>query len=80
MVFSSRRDDGAYTRPYFAKFDKSAGVFSKPFLLPLKHPSEHQRRMKSYNIPEFSAGPVRESAAELHGLTKSKPRKATVSK
>ena len=80
MVFSSRRDDGAYTRPYFAKFDKAAGAFSKPFLLPLKHPSEHWRRMKSYNIPEFSAGPVAESPAELHGLTKSKPRKAAISR
>ena len=80
MVFSSRRDDGAYTRPYFAKFDKAAGAFSKPFLLPLKHPSEHRRRMKSYNIPEFSAGPVAESPAELHDLTKSKPRKAAISR
>ena len=58
----------------------AAGAFSKPFLLPLKHPSEHRRRMKSYNIPEFSAGPVAESPAELHGLTKSKPRKAAISR
>jgi len=78
MVFSSRRDDGTYTRPYFAKFDKENGTFSKPFLLPAKRPRDHWRRMKSYNIPEFSAGPVAESASELRDIVDSEPRKAVV--
>lgn len=54
LVFSSRRDDGTFTRPYFAAFDAKTGRFSKPFLLPVEHPDDHFRRMKSYNIPEFS--------------------------
>lgn len=57
MVFSSRRDDGAYTRPYFTRFDPAAGTFSKPFILPQEDPDHHLRRMESYNIPEFAAGP-----------------------
>ena len=68
MVFSSRRDDGAYTRPYFAAFDPATGRFSKPFILPVEEPSAHRRRMYSYNVPEFSAGAVRESPRDLRRL------------
>ena len=68
LVFSSRRGDGAYTRPYFAHFDAKRGRFSKPFLLPVRDPGEHDRRMLSYNVPEFSAGPVAESGRELRAL------------
>ena len=68
MVFSSRREDGAYTRPYLAAFDPEKGTFSRPFLLPVEDPADHRRRMWSYNVPEFSAGPVRESPRDLHRL------------
>ena len=74
MVFSSRRLDGGYTRPYFAAFDPEKGVFSKPFLLPVEDPAEHGRRLLSYNIPELSEGPVRESPRELRRLVGSEPR------
>ena len=74
MVFSSRRIDGVYTRPYFAAFDPEKGVFSKPFLLPVEDPAEHGRRLLSYNIPELSEGPVRESPRELRRLVESEPR------
>lgn len=53
MVFSSRRDDGSYTRPYFAHFDPATGRFGKPFPLPLSYPDQYFRRMQSYNVPEF---------------------------
>lgn len=68
MVFSTRRDDGTYTRPYFAAFDSSSGTFSKPFILPVEHPDEHLRRMRSYNVPEFSVGPVKKSSRQLREL------------
>ncbi len=68
MVFSSRRDDGAYTRPYFAAFDPETGRFSKPFILPVEKPDEHVRRMFSYNVPELSDGPVVESPRDLRRL------------
>lgn len=51
VVFSTRRDDGLYTRPYFAHFEN--GTFSKPFALPQYDADYTNRLMKSYNIPEF---------------------------
>lgn len=68
MVFSSRREDGTYTRPYFAHFDAEKGRFDKPFLLPVENPDDHFRRMFSYNVPEFSNGPVKKSAREMRKL------------
>ena len=58
IVFSSRRDDGSYTRPYIAYFDRE-GRAAKPFILPQKDPDFHIGFMKSYNIPEFMQEPVR---------------------
>ena len=60
--------DGSYTRPQFARFDSAAGRFSKSFALPVEDPDDNDRRMLSYNIPEFSAGPVKESPAFLRRL------------
>ena len=57
VVFSSRRDDGTYTRPFFAHIDKD-GKGTKPFELPCADPNYHRQFMKSYNIPEFMRGPV----------------------
>ena len=57
LVFSSRRDDGNYTRPFFAHIDKD-GKASKPFELPCADPDYHRQFMKCYNIPEFMRGPV----------------------
>lgn len=57
VVFSSRRTDGVYTRPFIAHFDKD-GHGSKPFELPCADPDYHRQFMKSYNIPEFMRGPV----------------------
>lgn len=58
IVFSSRRDDGSYTRPYIAFFDEQ-GRAGKAFILPQKDPDFHLGFMKSYNIPEFMKEPVR---------------------
>ena len=57
LVFSSRREDGAYTRFYITYFDGS-GNFRKPFVLPQKDPLFYQQFFKSYNIPEFIIKPV----------------------
>jgi Tol biopolymer transport system component len=57
VVFSSRRDDGTYTRPFFAHIDKD-GHGTKPFELPSADPDYHRQFMRSYNIPEFMSGPV----------------------
>ena len=58
FVFSSRRDDGSYTRPYISHFDEN-GVAGKPFMLPQRDPVGYYRKLyRSYNVPEFVTGPV----------------------
>ncbi|MBQ8968950.1 MAG: PD40 domain-containing protein [Bacteroidaceae bacterium] len=58
VIFSSRRTDGNFTRPYIAHFD-GQGHFTKPFELPQRNPLYHHELLRSYNIPEFMTGPVR---------------------
>lgn len=58
VLFSSRRDDGLYTRLYMAHV-ASDGTVGKAFLLPQRRSSYYKSLLKSYNIPEFVAGKVR---------------------
>ena len=58
VVFSSRRDDGNFTRPFIAHIDKN-GHGGKPFELPCADPDYHRQFMKSYNIPELMKGAVK---------------------
>jgi hypothetical protein len=67
MVFSSRRNDGLYTRPYFTYFS-AEGTFTKPFMLPLKDPCVYHESLYSYNVPEFVKGEIR---YDQHSLLKS---------
>jgi Tol biopolymer transport system component len=57
IVFSSRRYDGMFTRPYFSHVSKE-GKATKPFELPTADPDFHRQFLKSYNVPEFMRGPV----------------------
>ena len=53
MVFSSRRDDGLYTRLYISYIDEN-GKAHKPFMLPQHNPKKYyQDLLLSYNIPEL---------------------------
>lgn len=58
VVFSSRRLDGLYTRPFIAHVGEG-GVLSKPFLLPQESTDYYVFLAKSYNIPEFVKGKVK---------------------
>ena len=64
VVFSSRRYDGVFTRPFIAHID-AQGQGSKPFELPTKDPDLHRQFLKSYNVPEFMKGPVKLSPQEV---------------
>lgn len=64
VVYSSRREDGRYTRLYFSHFDGEGG-FTKPFLLPQKNAKFNSLRLKSYNIPEFVSGKVPDRQTEI---------------
>jgi hypothetical protein len=77
FVFCSRRDDGSYTRLYFAHFDAS-GRASKPFLLPQRNPFQNIEWLKSYNIPEFMIEPIRVNPHELIGVADSEPSRRAV--
>lgn len=70
VVFSSRRDDGGYTRPFIAHIDKD-GRGSKPFELPQRDPDYHRQFMKCFNIPEFMSGPVNITPQQFADVLKS---------
>ena len=58
LVFSSRCDDGQFTRPYFCQIDKATGKNSKPFVLPQEDPDFYDTFLKAFNIPELVTGKV----------------------
>ena len=58
LLFSSRRDDGLYTRPYFCHVDAKGNV-SKAFMLPQRNPRRfYRQRFLSYNVPDFIIAPT----------------------
>ncbi|MDR0795928.1 MAG: hypothetical protein LBE79_07770 [Tannerella sp.] len=67
VVFSSRRIDGLYTRPYIAYIDGD-GKPAKPFLLPQKDVDFYHRLMLSYNIPEFITDAVKQNGFKLSDI------------
>ncbi|MBR4834049.1 MAG: PD40 domain-containing protein [Thermoguttaceae bacterium] len=64
MVFSSRREDGLYTRLYFTYFDEN-GWETKPFVLPQRDPMRNRRFFKSYNVPELTTERIEISVKTL---------------
>ena len=64
VVFTSRRDDRYYTRLYLACVDDK-GHFSKPFMLPQRHPMEYySESLFSFNTPDFTKTKVEFDAYE----------------
>lgn len=57
IMVNSRRDDGNYTRPCIAYFDKK-GKAHKAFTLPQKDPYFYTFYLRSFNRPEFMVEPV----------------------
>lgn len=73
LVFSSRRDDGLYTKPYFTHVDAD-GNATKPFLLPQKDPKSYYKRlMRSYNLPAFTTGKVKVGKRKLIDVLRNSP-------
>ena len=59
FLFTSRRDDGLYSRIYLSMMG-SDGKATKPFMLPQRNPKEFYRQLLySYNTPDFTSRPVR---------------------
>lgn len=76
IVFSSRRDDGSYTRPYITYIDADGRDY-KAFVIPQEDPAYHRQLMKSYNVPEFLAAPVAVSRPDILRQVNSPARQAS---
>lgn len=76
FVFSSRRIDGLYTRPYISWLNEN-GDASKPFLLPQKDPDFYDDCLRSFNIPEFVTGKVKSNGRNLLKTIGSPPKNVT---
>lgn len=64
FIFSSRRIDGLYTRPYIAWINEN-GEASKPFLLPQKNPDYYDFSLRSFNVPELVSGKVKANGKNM---------------
>ncbi|MFN8206611.1 MAG: hypothetical protein U0T82_04295 [Bacteroidales bacterium] len=78
FVFSSKRMDGLFTRPYFSYLDEN-GNASKPFVLPQKDPEFYNHFIKNYNIPELITGKIKYSPLEIRDKILEDPVKARMS-
>lgn len=66
FVFSSKREDGMYTKLYLASIDDQGRV-SKPFLLPQRNPRKYYlEMMDAYNCPDFTKTRVELDAHEAY--------------
>lgn len=76
-VFSSRRDDGNFSRPYITYID-AEGKDHKAFLLPQEDPEQNLMRMRSYNVPELSRTPISITPGELKDVIYNDAKAGTV--
>ncbi len=72
IVFSSRRVDGLFTRPFFAYFDTNGRAY-KPFLLPQKDPEFYQTFLRTYNVPELVTSKVELNPRIISEIVRSVP-------
>jgi len=77
FLFTSRSEDGLYTRLYFSSIDQQ-GKATKPFMLPQRNPRQYYRRlMYSYNTPDFTSRPVEADARRMAESIEDKQRTTT---
>jgi dipeptidyl aminopeptidase/acylaminoacyl peptidase len=67
FVFSSKRLDDTYSRPFFAYFDEN-GKTHKPFVMPQKDPAFYESYMVNFNRPEFVTGRIQLNPREVRDL------------
>ena len=64
FVFTSKRLDGLFSRPFFSYLDDD-GKATKPFVLPQEDPDFYNSFIKNYNIPELIKGEVPLTPVEI---------------
>jgi hypothetical protein len=57
IVFSSKRDNEVFARPYFSYIDAN-GEARKPFVLPQADPTFYDSLIRTYNVPELAKAPI----------------------
>ena len=74
FVFSSKREDGTYTKLYLASVDDQGRV-SKPFLLPQRNPRKYYESLfDAYNVPDFTKTKVHVDVREMQRQVNSDKR------
>ena len=58
MVFSSKRRDGLFARPYLTYIDQD-GKASKPLVMPQEDPRFYDSLNKTYNLPQLVTAPIK---------------------
>ena len=76
IMFESRRDDGNYTRTYFAYFDKQ-GKVHKPFMMPAEDPEYFRLLLRSWSRPELMKEPVRITPRQFYEKALTEPIKVS---
>lgn len=76
FVFSSKRLDGLWARPFFAHFNPETGKVDKPFVLPQENPDFYSNFTRTYNLPELITSPI-ENQQELLEVISS-PKKTNI--
>ena len=74
ILFESRRDDGNYTRTYFAYFDRE-GRLHKPFQVPAEDPEFFRLYLRSWSRPELMKEPVHITPRQFYEKALTEPVK-----
>ena len=69
FVFTSKRDDGLFGKPFFSHVSPD-GTVTKPFLLPQKDPHYYDTILRSFNVPDLGNASVGFDAAVIGELWK----------
>jgi hypothetical protein len=76
FVFSSKRLDDVYSRPFYSYFDTN-GKAHKAFVLPQKDPLFYDSFLTNYNRPELIDGKVDVTDLEMRDIVYTDPVKVT---
>lgn len=72
FVFTSKRDDGLFGKPFFSHVSPD-GTVTKPFLLPQKDPHYYDKMLRSFNLPDLGNAPVGFDAEIIGDIWKNTP-------
>jgi hypothetical protein len=72
LVFSSKRDDGLYMKPWFSYIDED-GTAHKPFVLPQRDPAYYESFIRVYHLPEMCREPIPIRGEALARIIRSDP-------